>query len=88
MISKNGQKHRLRTPNEAFFIEISNFWAWADNLGKLVLWHFGIFGQFITTHCGAVSPLPIFSTNQPLFLQKNKPLNPNPKYLFGIGILI
>ena len=24
--------------------------------------------------------------NQPLFLQKTKPLYPNPKYLFGIGI--
>ena len=28
-------KHGLRTPNEAFFfIEIPNFWAWADNLGR------------------------------------------------------
>ena len=28
----------------------------------------------------------MFSIIQPLFLQKTKPLNPNPKYLFGIGI--
>ena len=29
-----------------------------------------------------------FFINQPLFLQKTKPLYPNPKYLFEIGILI
>jgi hypothetical protein len=28
----------------------------------------------------------MFSINQPLFLQKTKPLYPKPKYLFGIGI--
>jgi hypothetical protein len=33
-----------------------------------------------------VSPLSMFSINQPLFLQKTKPLYPNPKYLFGIWI--
>ena len=27
--------HGLRTPNEAFFIEIQNFWVWADKLGPL-----------------------------------------------------
>ena len=26
--------HGLPTPIEAFFIEIPNFWAWADNLGR------------------------------------------------------
>ena len=26
--------HGLRTPNEAFFIEIQNFWAWTDKLGR------------------------------------------------------
>ena len=25
--------HGLRMPNEAFFVEIQNFWAWADKLG-------------------------------------------------------
>ena len=30
--------------------------------------------------------LSMFFINQPLFLQKTKPLYPNPKYLFGIGI--
>jgi hypothetical protein len=30
-------------PNEPFFIEIPNFWTWADNLGRLILgrlWYF------------------------------------------------
>ena len=62
-------------------------------LGKTI-WAFkfwdiwGYFGWFINTYFGTVSPLSMFSNNQPLFLQKNKPLYPNPKYLFGIGIWI
>ena len=56
---------------------IGNFWAWADKI-------WGIFGQFISTHFGTVSPLSMFSINQPLFLQKTKLLYPNPKYLFGL----
>ena len=51
-------KHGLRTPNEAFFIEIPNCWAWADKFWGL----WGIFGQFISTHFGRVNPLPIIST--------------------------
>ena len=43
----------------------------------------GIFGQFISAHFGTVSPLSMFSINQPIFLQI-EPLYPNPKYLFGI----
>ena len=35
-----------------------------------------------------MSALSIFSINQPLFLQRTKYFYPNPKYLFGIGILI
>ena len=31
-----------------------------------------------------LSPLPMFSNNQPSFLQKTRPLYPNPKYFFGI----
>ena len=45
--------------------------------------NFGAFGVFL-----AVSPLSMFSINQPLFLQQTKPLYPNCKYLFGIGIWI
>ena len=44
-------------PMKPFFIEIQNFWAWADKLGKKILGHFG-----------TVSPLSIFSIVQPLFL--------------------
>ena len=55
---------------------------WADKFWGI----WGILGQFISTHFGTVSPLSMFSINQPLFLQKTKPLYPNPKYLFGIGI--
>jgi hypothetical protein len=69
-------------PMEPFFIEITNFWAWADTFW--VIW--GIFGQFISTHFGTVSPLSRFFINQSLFLQKAKPLYSNPKYVFGIGI--
>ena len=55
---------------------------WADKFWDI----WGIFGQTISTHFGTVSPLSMFSINQPLFLQKTKPLYPNPKYSFGIGI--
>ena len=57
-----------------FFIEIQNFWAWADKLGKKILGHlfFWFFAQNnTTTHFGTVSPLSMFTIIQPLFLQKN-----------------
>ena len=41
----------------------------------------GIFSQLISTQLGTVSPLSMFSINQPLFFT-------NPTYLFGIGICI
>jgi hypothetical protein len=69
-----------------FFIEIPNFWAWADNLADKFWDICGILGRFISTHFGTVSPLSMFFINQPLFLQKTKPLYPNPKYLFVIWI--
>jgi hypothetical protein len=58
----------------------------ADNLGKLVLGHFGIFGQFITTQFGAVSLLPIFSTNQPLFYKKRSLYIQVPNINLGLGL--
>jgi hypothetical protein len=58
-----------------FFIEIQNFWAWADKFWGI----WGIFGQTINTHFGTV-----FSIIQSLFLQKIEPLYTHPK--FGIGI--
>ena len=77
-------KHGLRTPREFFFSKIPNFWAWADKLGPKFGGILGIFGQFISTHFGTVSPLSMFSINHPLFLQKTQPLYPNLKYLFGM----
>ena len=47
---------------------------WADKFWSI----WGIFGWLISTHFGTVSPLSMFSINQPLFLQKTKPLYPNP----------
>ena len=49
---------------------------WADKF--LGIW--GTFVRFVGTHFGTVSPLSLFSNNQPLFLQKTKLLYPNPKY--------
>ena len=40
----------------------------------------------VISHLCAVSLSSMFSINQPLNLQKTKPLFPNPKYLFAIGI--
>ena len=67
-------------PMKPFFIEIPNFWAWAD-----IFWGvLGIF-QFISTYFGTVSPLSMLFINQTFFfLQKTRPLYPNPKYLLGI----
>ena len=65
--------------NAFFFIEIPNLGRqfWQINFGAFEV----LFIQFISTLFGTVSPLSIFSINQLLFLQKTKPLYPNPKYL-------
>ena len=80
--SSNPAQHRLRTPNEAFFQQNPKLLG----LGRQLWGIWGIFEQFISTHFGTVSPLSMLCINQPLFLQMNKPLNPNLKYLFGVGI--
>ena len=54
---------------------------WADKFWGI----WGIFSRFISTHFGTVSSLSMFSINQPLFLQKTKPLYPNRRNLFGSG---
>ena len=57
---------------------------WVDKF-----WGFwNIFIKIFSTHFGTVSPLSMFSINQTLFLQETKPLYPNSKNLFGIGIWI
>ena len=84
----NHLKHGLLMPNEAFFHRNPKLLGLGRQFGQTI-WadkFWGIFGQFISTHFGKVSPLSMFSINQPLFLQKTKPLYPNPKYLFAIGI--
>ena len=64
----NGNGHGLRTLNEAFFIEIPNFWGLGRQFGQISFWSiWGIFGRFISTHFGTVSPLYMFSIIQPLF---------------------
>ena len=69
-----------------FFIEIRNFQAWQKIWAGKFWGIWGIFGQFISIHFGTGSPLSMFSIIQPLFQQRTKPLYPNLKYLFGIGI--
>ena len=72
------EEHGLLTPNEAFFhrnpkpLGLGNL---ADKFG-------GIFGQFISTHFGTLSPFSMFSINQPLFLQKTKPSYPTKSQIF------
>ena len=84
MQSSHIRRHELRTPNEVFFLSKSQIFGlgqtiWADKFWGI----WGILGRFISTHFGTLT---MFSINQPLILQKTKPLYPNPKYLFGIGI--
>ena len=55
---------------------------WAENYRGI----WSIFGQFISTHFGTLSPMFMFSINQLLSLKKTEPLYPNLKYLFRIGI--
>ena len=78
----SGSDQGLRTPNEAFFSSNSQTFG----LGQTIWGIWDIFEEFISTHFGTVSPLSMFFINQLLFLQKTKPLYPNPKYIFGIGI--
>ena len=67
-------------PMKLFFIEIQNL---GRQIGQI---HFGAFGVFLANLSAPIlilCPLSMFSINQPLFLQKTRPLYPNPKYLFG-----
>ena len=91
VLGLSGIKLDLLTPQDyghkmkPFFIEITNFWAWADRFWGI----WGIFGRTISTQFGTVTPLSMFSIIQPLFLQKLSLCTyPHPKFLFGIGILI
>ena len=83
-----GLSHELRTPNEAFFHQNHKLLNLVRQFGLINLEYLGYFRPIISTHFGSVSPLSMFSINQPLFQQKTKPLYLNPKYLFGVGIWI
>ena len=56
--------HRLRTLKETFFSNIPNFWLGQTNLAE-VYWSIWV----ICTYFGTVSPLFMFSINQPSFLK-------------------
>ena len=73
-------------PERPFFRKSQTFGLGQTNWNKKFGGILGIFSQFISTHFGTVSPVSMFSINQPLFLQKTKHLYSNIKYLFGIGI--
>ena len=51
-----------------FSSKSQTFWAWADNLGRILGGIWGIFGQFISTHFGTVSTFSIFSNYNPLII--------------------
>ena len=77
----------LRTHNEGFFhlnpklLGLSRQF-WANEFSSI----WGIFGRFISTHFGTVSPLSMFYRLINHYFYK--PLYPNSKYLLGIGIWI
>ena len=74
-------------PNEAFFSSKYQIFGLGQTIRTDKFWSIlGIFGRFISTHFGTVGFLSKFSINQPLFLQKAKPLNTNSKDLFGTPI--
>ena len=81
---------RLRTPNEAFYHWNLKLLGLSRQKGQINsgvhIW--GILSQTINTRFGTGSPLSMFSIIQPLFLEKTKPINSLPKYLFGIRIWI
>jgi hypothetical protein len=76
--------HGLQTPNEAFFHQNPKLLGLGRQIEQINFWAFERISALILVH--TVFPLSMFFIHQPLFLQKTKPLYPNPKYLFGIGI--
>ena len=70
----NCEIHGLRTPKEAFFIEIQNFGVWADKLGRLIMGHLGYFlpnYQHYFWYSESLVHVFHYST---IILQKTKPL--------------
>ena len=94
-IKCQGRDHGLRTSKESCFFQKSQIFGlwqtnWAENFcGIWGIWGiWGTFGQFIHTHFGTVGVLSMFCINQPLFVQKTKPLYSILPKIFGIGIWI
>ena len=82
-------QHGLRTPNEAFFHPNSKLLGLGRQFGQINFGTFRVISADLSALILILSvPCPMFSINQPLFLQNTKPLYPNPKYLFVIVIWI
>ena len=76
-------KHGQRTPNGAFFHPYPKLSGLSRQFWQIYFGAFRVFSANLSAPLfGTMSPLYIFSINQPLFLQKIKPLYPNPKYVF------
>ena len=82
-------QHGLQTPNEAFFHPNSKLLGLGRQFGQINFGTFRVISADWTALILVLSvPCPMFSINQPLFLQNTKLLYPHSKYLFGIGIWI
>ena len=77
-------RHRLGTPNEAFFHRNPELLGFGRHIGQINSRALGYFRPNYQ-HPFWYSES-TFSIIQPLLLHKTKPLYPHPKYLFGIGI--
>ena len=72
----------LRMPNEAFFHWNSKVLGLGRQIGQI---NFGAFGVFSAKLSAPILVLSMFSMIQPLFLQKSKPINSQPKIYLGLG---
>ena len=83
--TNNGNGHGLQTPNEAFFHQNPKRLSLGKQLGQINFGAFGVFSANLlapTSVLWDVGPLSMSSIDQPLFLQKTKPLYRNPKYIY------
>ena len=82
-----GPVTRTTDTNEAFFYRNNKLFGLGRQFGQINVGAFVVLSVNLSaTVVHTVSPLSMFPINHPLILQKAKPLYPNPKYLFGIGI--
>jgi hypothetical protein len=73
-------------PIKSFFHRNPKLLGLGRQFGQIIWGHLVHFWPIYQHPNGTVNPLSVFSINQPLSLQKTKPLYSNPKYLFDIGI--